>query len=233
MKHPPKKSKKSLSNDHPATNVINILIADDHSLVLEGFNKVLQDMPEDINIESFTTGEEVCRKLETNHFDIYIIDLKLPDMDGFDLIEHIRSMHSEAKILVCTMNEDTWIINRLIKMNVDGIVFKNSSIEHIGIAVQNISTGKKYFCPRFDYLKKRFEAFRKKAGKRTMNLTPRELEALGYIIEGMTTREIAEKMGVSDNAVEGFRKGLFEKTGVRNVAQLVAYAYENQLAGRK
>ena len=66
-----------------------------------------------------------------------------------------------------------------------------------------------------------------------MKLTPRELEVLGYIIEGMTTREIAEKMSVSDNAVEGFRKSLFEKTGARNAAQLVSYTYEKNLLGRK
>ena len=209
---------------------MNILIADDHSLVLEGFTKVLQNIPEIGKIDAFNDGMSVCQILQTKSYDIYIIDLKLPDIDGFDLIKHIRNIHSGAKILVCTMVENASIINRLIHNNVDGIVFKKSSVEHIGIAIKSIYKGEKYFCPRFTYLNKQNETFQKRAGTHTMNLTQRELEVLGYIIEGMTSREIAKKIGVSDNCVEGFRKSLLEKTGSRNAAQLVAYAYENNLA---
>ncbi len=233
MEHTPHHSKINQSNDNLAANGMNILIADDHNLVLEGFSRVLQEVPGVGNIDAFTGGMAVCQALQTNHYDVYIIDLKLPDMDGFDLIEHIRTTHSGAKILVCTMNEDVWIINRLIQSDVNGIVFKNSSVEHIGKALQEISLGGKYYCPRFNQLKDNYETHRKKAGSRSMRLTPREMEVLGYIIEGMNTREMAEKMGISDNGVEGFRKSLFEKTGVRNVAQLVFYAYENNLTGRK
>ena len=212
---------------------MDILIADDHSLVLEGFIRILQDITDVEKIDTFIAGKAVCKALQTKYYDIYIIDLKLPDMDGFELIEHIRSIHSDAKILVCTMVEDVWIINRLIQVNVDGIVFKKSSVEHISKALQDISTGEKYFCPRFIQLKEQYEAVRKKSGIRAMHLTHRELEVLGYIVEGLTTREIAQKIQVSDNAVEGFRKNLFEKTGARNVAQLVSYSYQNNLAGRR
>ena len=212
---------------------MDILIADDHSLVLEGLSRILREIPNVGNIDTFSEGMAVYEALQTNCYDVYIIDLKLPDADGFDLIEHIRAAHSEAKILVCTMNEDIWIINRLIKLNVDGVVFKNSSVEHVPQAVQDILAGGKYFCPRYAKLKERYETYRKKAGTRTMNLTCRELEVLGYITEGMTTLEIARKMDVSDNAVERFRKILFEKTGVRNVAQLVSFAYENNMKGGK
>lgn len=211
----------------------NILIADDHSLILEGFSRLLQDMSDVGNIDTFTDGASVCSALQSTLYDVYIIDLKLPDMDGFELMEQIRAAHSGAKIIVCTMVEDVWVINRLIQSDVDGIVFKNSSVEHIGKALTCVSSGKKYYCPRFIHLKKRYDTYRKKTGNKTMNLTLREQEVLSYIIEGMTTREIAEKMGVSENGVEGFRKNLLDKTGVRNVAQLVAYAYENQLVGRK
>ena len=202
---------------------MNILIVDDHNLVLEGFSKILQDIHNVENIDAFATGTAVCDVLKTKCYDIYIIDLKLPDIDGFDLIEHIRAVHGEAKILVCTMVEDAWVINRLIHSKVNGIVFKSSAVEHIGLALQNIAAGKKYYCKRFEQHYARFHK------KPKMNFTPRELEVLGYIIEGMTSIEIAAKIGVSDNAVEGFRKSMFEKTGVRNAAQLVAFAYENKI----
>ncbi len=220
-------------NGNLGANSMNILIVDDHSLVLEGFSRILQEVPGVGNIDTFTGGMAVCPALQTNRYDVYIIDLKLPDMDGFDLIGHIREVHSGAKVLVYTMNEDVWIIKQLIQSDVDGIVFKNSPVEHIGNALQEISAGGKYYCPRFTQLKDNYETQRKKAGSRSMQLTSREMEVLGYIIEGMNTREMAEKMGISDNGVEGFRRNLFEKTGVRNVAQLVVWAYENNLVGRK
>ena len=212
---------------------LQVLIADDHSLILEGFIRILQNLPEVRTIDTFSVGSSVCKALKTKRYDVYIIDMKLPDMDGFELIGFIRAAHPEAKILVCTMVEDTWLVNKMIQSNLDGIVFKNSSVAHIGQAVKSIAIGEKYFCPRFTQIKKQYEAHRKKIGTRTMNLTHRELEVLGYITEGMTSLEIAEKMKISDNAVEGFRKNLFEKTGVRNVAQLVAWAYENKLTGKK
>jgi len=214
-----------------SNNFMNILIADDHSLVLEGLAKVLQNIPETGIIDIFTEGMSVCQILQTNRYDVYIIDLKMPDIDGFELINHIRAAHSDAKILVCTMIENASIINRLIYKNVDGVVFKSSSAEHLAKALKNISQGKKYFCPRFACLEKQYEKHRKKMGTDMLNLTQRELEVLGYIIEGMTSSEMAKKMGVSENGVEGFRKSLLEKTNVRNVAQLVAFAYENKLAG--
>ncbi len=208
----------------------HILVVDDHGLILEGFSKLLQNMPSVADVTIFTEGLAVCKVIRTNQYDIYIIDLKLSDIDGFELINRIRAQHPEARIIVCTMNEDVWIINRLLHINIDGIVFKSSSVEHIVKAVTAVLAGGKYYCPRYLHLKKRFESHRKKSSTRVVNLTVREQEVLTYIIRGMTTREIAEKMCVSDNGVEGFRKNLFEKTGVRNVAQLVAYAYEHNLA---
>ena len=207
----------------------NILIADDHSLILEGFSKLLQKMPETGDIDLFSNGAAVCDKLREKQYDIYIIDLRLPDMDGFELINKIREAHDDAKIIVCTMNEDVWVINRLMQTNVDGIVSKNSPSNHVEDAVRLVLTGATYCCPRFSHLKRRYETHCRKMGSRTMNITLREQEVLGYIIEGMTTREIAEMMGISDNGVEGFRKNLMEKTGSRNVAQLVSFAYENKL----
>lgn len=233
MAHTSHHGKINQTKGSPGANIIDVLIADDHSLVLEGFSRVLQEIPSVGRIDTFTVGMAVCQAMQTNRYDVYIVDLKLPDMDGFDLIGHIREAHTGARILICTMIEDVWMINRLIQSDVDGIVFKNSSVEHIGKALLKISSGGKYYCPRFTQLKDQYETHRKKAGPRSMRLTPREMEVLGYIIEGMNTREMAEKMCISDNGVEGFRKSLFEKTGVRNVAQLVAYAYENNLVGRK
>jgi DNA-binding NarL/FixJ family response regulator len=211
---------------------VNIMIADDHSLVLEGFSRVLKEFHNVEKIDTFTNGAAVDRALQTMHYDVYIIDLKLPDMDGFELIENIRKVHPNAKILVCTMNEDVWIINRLLRSQVNGIVFKNSPLEHIGKALQKIVAGSEYYCPRFTVLKEHYEEYRKNAGSRTMQLTNREMESLGYIVKGLNTHEIALQMCVSDSCVEYFRKNLFEKTGVRNVAQLVAYAYENKLVGK-
>lgn len=210
-----------------------ILIADDHNLILEGFIKLLQHAPGVNHIDAFTDGTSVCEAVKKKQYDSYIIDLKIPDIDGFELIRKIKKRHSDARIIVCTMSEEMWIVNRLLRADIHGIVSKSSSVDHIEEALTTVLSGERYYCPRFMHLKKKYDAYRKKVGNKTMNLTLREQEVLGYIIEGMTTREIAEKIGVSDNGIEGFRKNLMEKTGSRNVAQLVAFAYENNLVKRK
>jgi len=213
-------------------NTMNILIVDDHNLVLEGVAKIFRDIPEVGEIDAFNKGAPACEALQSKRYDVCVIDLKLPDMDGFELIKHIRRQHSDAKILVCTMLENAAVVNRLLHANIDGVVFKMSAAEHVSKALQAVSAGEKYYCPRFALLEQQFRAKRKRRGiDASCLLTQRELEVLGYIAEGMTSIEMAKKMGVSENNVEGFRKSLLEKTGARNAAQLVAYAYESNLAG--
>ena len=130
-----------------------IAIVDDHGLVLEGLKSILNDMPQIGSVQAVFTGEELVRLLKTRTFDIYILDIELSGMNGFDVIKEIRAKDKKAHIIINTMHEEIWIINKLIQSNVDSVILKTSDTEQIKNAIQAALDGKSYFCPRFEHIR--------------------------------------------------------------------------------
>lgn len=204
--------------------VFDIIIADDHSLVLEGLKKVILNIPGLKNIDTVRNGTELLEQLERHRYNIYLIDLELPDMDGFKLIKHIKEKDSGAKIIVSTMHEEIWIVNKLKNTDIHAVVFKSSASEHICEAIETVLEGNRYYCPRYMKLYKE----RDKAANTTDTLevtpTPRELDILKDIAKGMSTHEISEHLFISENTVEWHRKNLMLKFGAKNSIDLVIKA---------
>lgn len=201
-----------------------IAIVDDHGLVLEGLKSILNDMPQIGNVQTVFTGEELVRLLKTRTFDIYILDIELSGMNGFDVIKEIRAKDKKAHIIINTMHEEIWIINKLIQSNVDSVILKTSDTEQIKNAIQAALDGKSYFCPRFEYIRHKL---RHRPGTKLLNQdvpTPREQEVLEAISEGLSTGEISDKLCISENTVETYRKNLMLKFGAKNATDLVVKA---------
>ena len=92
-----------------------LLVVDDHNLILEGICKVVNKMPEVVVVDAVTSGLQAAELIERRDYDIYILDVSIPDMSGFELIAKIREMNDQAKIIVNTMHEEIWIVNRLVQ----------------------------------------------------------------------------------------------------------------------
>ena len=90
-----------------------ILLVDDHALILEGICHILKRLPEVVVANAVTTGEEAVGLIAERDYDIYILDVGLPDVSGFELIDMIRELNEDARIIVNTMHEEIWYINRL------------------------------------------------------------------------------------------------------------------------
>lgn len=201
-----------------------ILLADDHELILDGLSQILKKAFVLGEIIGFSNALQVFDEIKRETYDLYIIDLQLKEMSGFELITAIRAVQPNARIIVATMHEEVWTINRLVEMNVDGIVLKSSASEHIVRAANTVLSGERYLCPRFSHLKNQYiSKYKSCTGKRT-SLTAQEKLILKYIVNGDTTHQIAETLSLSVNTIETHRKNLFIKLDVRNVAQLVSTA---------
>lgn len=201
-----------------------VLLVDDHELILNGLIRVLECSPICGNISGFCNAQLAVSEIKRRKFDIYIIDIQLKEMSGFELISAIRHIHPYARIIVVTMHEEIWTINRLMEIDVDGIVLKSSASEHIIQAVNSTLKENHYLCPHFNKLKNQYGAKHICKTKRNITLTTQEKLVLKYIIEGLTSRQMAEMLSLSENTIETHRKNLFIKLDVRNVAQLVAIA---------
>lgn len=206
-----------------------VLIADDHNLILDGISVILGKAFAFGAITAVTEGKEVCKEIKKQQFDLYILDLELKDMSGFELIKIIRDMDTDSRIIINTMHEEIWNIKRLMEMNINGIVLKSSASKHIVEATASVLSGKEYFCPRFSYLKSHHSVCHRNMNGKNSLPTPQEKLVLKYIVQGYTTQEIADKLSVTDNTIETHRKNLFLKLGARNVAQLVSIGINSGL----
>jgi len=199
---------------------MNVLVVDDHQQILETIQNILYVYPDVGVIDTFCDGFLAYANLSKQSYDICIIDLRLPRMDGFTLIRQIQKVNPDAKVIINTMCEELWDAKRILELDVEGIVIKTSSLSHLREAIDTILAGKKYHCPKFRHLVKQQDT------GAYLNLSHREIEVLIGIAEGLTTETISQRYTLSENTVESIRKRLLLKMDARNMGQLVAKAYK-------
>lgn len=198
---------------------MRIAVVDDHDLIREGLNAVLMNNGVK-EIDKFSTAMGLISSLDAGKkYDFYVLDLELPDIDGFVLIEMIRARNPVAHIIISTVHDEIWTLRKLLARDVNAIIYKSGDGSEIISAINEILKGNNYYCAA---VYNAMEA----AGDKAQHPTSRELEVLYQIAQGKTSREIAGAMFVSDNTIEAHRKSLFAKLGAVNVADLVVKAIE-------
>ena len=104
-----------------------LLVVDDHSLILEGICKIVNKMPEVTVADAVTSGKQAIKLIEERDYDVYILDISIPDISGFELIAKIRELNDQARIVVNTMHEEIWMVNRLVQCGVNAVILKSSA----------------------------------------------------------------------------------------------------------
>lgn len=201
---------------------IRILLVDDHDLVLQGLKRIVEcSLPEIKNVCTASSGQEALHLIASQRFNLFVLDMELPDISGMDIIVRIREKDSRARIIVNTMHEEIWFIKDLIQSAVDGILFKSIDSTKIAEAIRRVLDGGSYYCPYVEHV--RAQMRRSDEGRRE-ELTLRELDVLKRISEGKNTQEIAQELCVSTNTVDTHRRHLMDKLDARNVADLIMTA---------
>ena len=198
----------------------NILLVDDHSLILQGIRHVISQMSEIDKVYTASSGAEALSLINRQPFNLYVLDVELPDTNGFDLIEKIQQKYPDARILINTMHEEIWILKRLTKSPIHGAILKSADIHELTLAIQTILKGGNYLCKRFKSILNRLQA----EEQLKEQLTLREMEVLQAIAKGYNTREIANLLHVSGNTIESHRKSLMSKLEAKNAVDLVLKA---------
>ena len=204
-----------------------ILALDDHPMVLEGIKHMLSTIP-DAEVQGMAESSQLISLItEGQHFDLFILDLELPDVDGFEVLKIIRQSCPEAAFLIYTMHEEPWILARLARLDIQGVVSKNRPVSTLIEAVKAIREGGTYYNDAFI---QQLELLTREQPADTMKSSPafqlseREQQVLQCISKGMTTPEISERLFISKNTVGTYRHRLMTKFEAHNVAQLIAKA---------
>ena len=205
--------------------MINIIIADDHEIVVEGLHSLLENEEGITIVGEAYNGEEVIPLLESNAVDVAVLDISMPKMDGIDLTKFIKSNSPKVKILILTMHNEIGFIRRIIEAGAHGYILKNKGKEELVRAIQALYNGNEYLGE--EVTKTLFSSIRNTTVYGEIQLTKREKEVLKLIANSYTTPKISDELNIAPSTVETHRRNLIEKTGVQNSKGLVKFAIEN------
>lgn len=208
-----------------------LLLVDDHDVTLHGLSIYSEKVKNSEVVGKAKSGVEALELLSNTSVDIVITDVDMPEMDGLDLLKVINKEYPHIKVIACTMHINSWVLQKLIKNNVSGIISKSSVKQDIDKAVAGALSGEPFYSKDvYDAIMGGMRNNKRFISKYDQVLvTKRESQILTLIADEMTTSEIADNLGLSINTIETHRKNLLLKFGVRNVVGLVRRAMEQGL----
>ena len=203
--------------------MIKVAIADDHSIVLNGLQKILALHPE-INVtEVYLNGDSLLEGLEVKQPDVLLLDIQMPGKNGIEVAGIISKKFPEVKMIALT-NVDILIqVKKMLQKGCLGYLLKDASPEILVEAIKTVHTGEQFL---YESLSK--QLVNNFFSQNSKQLTRREKEILQLITEEHTNQEIADKLFISLRTVTNHRASLYQKTNVNNTAALLALAIKNK-----
>lgn len=197
-----------------------IVIADDHELIAEGVSSFLKREVPESEIIIALDFHELKRKSNELQFDVLIQDVQFGTSDAREIIDEIKETQPTCKCIALSSHSDEFTVKSVLSKGYDGYVTKNAPMEEIQSAINEVLKGNQYISS--DLQRKFFNAlFTTNTARQEIQLTSRELEVLKGIQDELSSKEIAEKLFISEKTVETYRANLFAKFQVKNVAGLV------------
>ena len=211
---------------------LNILVTDDHTLFRRGTMMLLESFNEVGNVDDAENGKEAIEKLSDFNFDLVLLDLEMPVMDGWETAKKIVSKFPEIKIIMISMHDSLQIISDLIEIGVHSYLLKNADPDEVHKAILSVINNDFYYNQLVSKaLHKRVQKDGMDKGvARRADVSPREIEILQLICQELTMKEIGEKLFLSEQTVHTHRKNLMRKTKAKNAVGLVKFAFQNGIA---
>lgn len=206
---------------------MNLLIADDHQLFLEGLNMLVSRIGEIQLVRLAQNGREVLDICNEQRIDLILMDLEMPQLGGIEAAEIIKRNFPNIKIIAVTMLNDYNTIKKVLRSGMDGYVVKNLGMAELQKAIDTVMSGQIYLSPEISNILALSVAGRKPNQAYVPDLTRREKEVIKLIIEGLTSELIAEKLFLSPLTVSTHRKNVLSKLNLKNTAMLVKYCGDN------
>lgn len=201
--------------------MIRVLIADDHVIFRQGLLKLLQAAG-DISVVGETgDGAEALNRIIKERPDIAILDISMPVLDGFEILQKIREAGIETKIIFLTMHKDSITAKRAIQLEISGYVLKDNAFEDLLYAIRAVFSGGTFVSPS---ISQKIFAPPSCEGRESQMLTVREREILKLIASGLTNKQIADRLFISVKTVETHRTNIMQKLDIHTIADLVRYA---------
>ena len=205
-------------------NSIRVLIADDHALVRAGIRALVERIDDVVVVGEAGKGSEALELVRELSPDLILLDITMPDGNGFDVLDQVTKLYPEIKVIVLTVHEAGEYALRAVREGAAGYLPKSAASIELEQAIQTVIRGERYISPETAQ-NTIFEVTNRGTKKDLLaTLSPRQREVLRLIAEGNTTKQIAHLLEISVKTVETHRAQLMERLGIHDVAGLVRYA---------
>jgi DNA-binding NarL/FixJ family response regulator len=208
--------------------MIRLLVADDHAILRNGL-KQLFGLEEDITVTGeASNGTEVLRLIQSQEFDLLLLDMTMDGISGTDLIRQVKIIRPNLPILMLSMHKVPEMAILSLRAGADGYITKDSETESLLAAIRKVAAGGKYIDPVLaeDIL---YDTTFQEQDKPHVHLSSREFEVFRMLIAGKNINEIAQKLLLSSKTVSTYKSRIMEKMNIHNIADLVRYAVQNDM----
>ena len=210
---------------------IRVLVVDDHAILREGICSLLA-LRDDVQVVGeASNGHEAVRQVAQTHPHVVLMDISMPEMDGVEATRQIRRSFPNTQVLILTQYDDDMYISSLLEAGACGYVLKRSGGEEIVNAIRNVHTKGAYLSPEVarQIVAQRQKGRRQKPTGKAGQLTRREREVLALIVEGLSSREVAERLCIAQKTAMVHRSNIMRKLDIHKSTELVSYAIRRGL----
>lgn len=211
---------------------IRVVLADDHTVVREGFRALLEEDPSITVVGEAGNGQEAVQVVKKLLPDVLVLDISMPVLNGVQTTRQIHRFDPKIKILVLSMHKDEEYVREVFHAGATGYILKQTTGSDLIKAIKEVHNGNAYLSPSIaKHLVTDYREIIKggSSAKRRSGLTPREIEVLQLIAEGHSTKKIAAQLFISAKTVETHRQKLMDVLNIHDVAGLTRYAIANRI----
>jgi DNA-binding NarL/FixJ family response regulator len=205
-----------------------IIIADDHPIVRAGMKQIISEVSDLIVAAEASDGRGLLSKIRSEDFDLVILDITMPRMDGLDVLKQLKIDKPKLPVIVLSVHPEDQYAMRVLKAGASGYVTKASAPDELVNAIRKVCRGGKYISPTIaEKLAFQLDADFKEMPHEL--LSDREYQVLCLLASGKSVTQIAEQLALSVKTVSTYRARILEKMDMKNNAELIHYAVQNKL----
>lgn len=216
---------------------ISTIIVDDHPLLRQGLTTLLELEGGIRVVGQAGNGLEALRLAEELDPDVILLDINMPGMNGIEVAKKLREKHPETEILVLTIHDDESYVNEMIRVGAKGYLLKDAEPREVVRAIKKVAVGESVYptdlmervMERYHELEVQYGRLQSAATISDLALTNRELEILHYIVQGMSNKEIAHELFISEKTVKNHITSLLRKLEVEDRTQAAVFAVSRGL----
>jgi DNA-binding NarL/FixJ family response regulator len=211
-------------------NPTRVMLADDHNLVRAGVRKILEGHPGFAVVGEVGDGAAAVAMLEArDDIDVLVLDLTMPGMDGFEVLERAKRVRPQIRVLVLSMHAGSEHVARAVREGADGYLLKDSAVQELEAAIEAVMAGRSYYSPTVQEQLSHLVRAGSALARPLDQLTDRERDILKLVARGLSTKEIASRLDISPRTVDTHRANLMRKLGLKSVALLTQFALREGL----